>query len=171
MQTATIAAKKGFRRETNDRCIHQTVEDFFIENHHRRPIMTRIQSVNILILLFTVVFAASGQEQRTVQLRDTAEIRLRLFDPNIPSIKLSLFPPPQIQITPEIYHRFLYESSALPAQQFTWDFKEKLDLTAPLKLQLADQEKYRTWHMILGSIQAGGTAYILYQHLKKYGIK
>ena len=145
-----------------------------MENQYRAldiPGAEAILGITILILLLLATFTASGQEQKKAQLRDTTAITLQLFDQNAPPIKLSLFPPPWIQAIPEINPRLFYQTSTAPSRQFTWDFKEKLDLTAPLKLQLADQEKYQTWRMILGSIQAGGTAYILYQHLKKYGLK
>jgi hypothetical protein len=135
------------------------------------PDARAIQTITILILFFAATFTARGQEQERVQLRDTTAVTLQLFDPNALPIKLSLFPPPQLQTAPESSLRFFFQSSPFPSQQFSRKFKEKLDLTAPLKLELADQEKYRTWRSILGSIQAGGTAYILYQHIKKYGLK
>ncbi|MHB1050364.1 MAG: hypothetical protein ACYC09_09825 [Bacteroidota bacterium] len=48
----------------------------------------------------------------------------------------------------------------------------KIDLTAPLKLQLMKQEKNKVMYSILGSVQLGGTAYLLYRHIKKNkGIK
>jgi hypothetical protein len=48
----------------------------------------------------------------------------------------------------------------------------KIDLTAPLKLQLMKQEENKVMYSILGSVQLGGTAYLLYRHIKKNkGIK
>jgi hypothetical protein len=48
----------------------------------------------------------------------------------------------------------------------------KIDLTAPLKLQLMKHEENKVMYSILGSVQLGGTAYLLYRHIKKNkGIK
>ena len=154
--------------------ISRTLDKLRNGNHYRVgnfPAARAIQAITILILFFAATFTAHGQEQEKVQLRDTTVVTLQLFVPNALPIKLSLFPPPQIQTAPESSLRFFFQSPPLPSQHFTWEFKEKLDLTAPLKLELADEAKHRTWRSILGSIQAGGTAYILYQHIKKYGLK
>lgn len=43
----------------------------------------------------------------------------------------------------------------------------KIDLTAPWKLQLQRKEENKTLYSILGSVQLGGTAYLLYRHIKK----
>ncbi len=53
----------------------------------------------------------------------------------------------------------------------SWMLQSRANLLAPWKLQLESQEKYQIWRSILGSVQVGGAAYLLYKHLKKYGLK
>lgn len=59
----------------------------------------------------------------------------------------------------------------LRLQADSWMLQSRSDLLAPWKLELQSQEKYQIWRSILGSVQMGGAAYLLYLHLKKYGLK
>jgi predicted Rdx family selenoprotein len=45
------------------------------------------------------------------------------------------------------------------------------DLSSIWQHEWAKQNENRTLKMILQSVEAGGTAYILYEHIKKYGLK
>jgi hypothetical protein len=33
------------------------------------------------------------------------------------------------------------------------------------------QNEYRTLRTVLGALEVGGTAYLLYEHIRKYGLK
>jgi hypothetical protein len=47
-------------------------------------------------------------------------------------------------------------------------FNNRLDLSSSLKLQWQAEDRYKFLRSALGYIQAGGTAYLLYQAQKKY---
>ena len=64
-----------------------------------------------------------------------------------------------------------YEPTESPFRPGSWMLETKSDLLSPWKLQLRSQEKYQIWQSILGSVQAGGVAYLMYLHIKKYGLK
>jgi hypothetical protein len=121
----------------------------------------------IVVLLIAVSSSLRAQESKPIQLHDSTEFHRILLEPNPLPVKLSLYPSREQQNEPVTFRRFSFQSSILTPRQFAWDFKEKLDLTAPLKLELADQEKHETWRAILGSIQVGGVAYLVYKHFKK----
>jgi len=65
----------------------------------------------------------------------------------------------------------LYYSFAGTPQSFSWDRNEKIDLTAPLLLQLHDAEKDRPWKISIAAAGTAGALYIAYKHIKKYGFK
>ena len=50
-------------------------------------------------------------------------------------------------------------------------FQQQMDLVSPWKKELAKENEHRTLRTILGAVQAGGTAYLLYEHIRKYGLK
>ncbi len=49
--------------------------------------------------------------------------------------------------------------------------EQKIDLLLPLRLQMEQEKRLRPLWMVLGTIEAGGAAYIAYEHLRKYGLK
>ena len=65
----------------------------------------------------------------------------------------------------------LFFELATPSEYDAWSREESIDLDAPWKLHLKDQEDNAGWRRILGTVQVGGAAYILYRHIKKYGLK
>ncbi|MGA2624450.1 MAG: hypothetical protein ABSF91_11390 [Bacteroidota bacterium] len=119
--------------------------------------------VGILILFFALTLVASSQERKSVQLPDTSVNKLRSFHSEFLFVKLSFLHPRSLG--------FLYHPPAVPSQFIFEPFEEKIDLVSPWKLELANQEEYRTMRTILESIELGGVAYIGYEHIKKYGLK
>ena len=69
-------------------------------------------------------------------------------------------------IPPSLHQALILSPSSLSSQ-----FQQQIDLNSPWKQELAEQNRYHTLRSILGAVQAGGTAYILYEHIKKYGLK
>jgi hypothetical protein len=65
---------------------------------------------------------------------------------------------------------FLRLSLASPIPSL-WDSQQKLSLAACWTDDLRRQQEYHTVQMILGAVQAGGTAYLAYRYLKKYGFR
>jgi hypothetical protein len=71
---------------------------------------------------------------------------------------------------PESLPGFLRLSLAQPMQS-PWDSQQKLSLASCWREDLLREQAYSTFRMILGAMEAGGTAYLLYKHIRKYGLK
>ncbi len=65
----------------------------------------------------------------------------------------------------------LSQQRGAPFQSDLWLLESRANLLSPLRLELKSQEKYQIWRTILGSVQVGGMAYLLYLHFKKYGLR
>jgi hypothetical protein len=46
----------------------------------------------------------------------------------------------------------------------------RIDLMSPLLLQWESESRMRPFQIVLGSLSAGGAAYVAYRHIKKYGL-
>jgi hypothetical protein len=69
--------------------------------------------------------------------------------------------------TPGFLHQSLtYFPSSLSSQ-----FQQQIDVVSPWKQELDKEKEYRTLTFILQAVNAGGTVYFLYEHIKKYGSK
>jgi hypothetical protein len=119
-------------------------------------------AVGILILFFALTLVSRSQERDNVQLTDTSK-SLQSILPRSFFVELPFLHPQSLGS--------LFRSPAGPSQLNFWTIQDKIDLLSPWKLELANQEEYRTWQTILKSIELGGVAYIGYEHIKKYGLK
>ena len=132
-----------------------------------------MKNLSTLVLLVACTLAAAGQERLGVQATDTGSTRrIVILDPGITLGRPTILLPPPV----EMASRLRLPSSSIfdvtPA--FSSAFlggvlDEKVDLTSPLRLQMKREADLQPFHTILGTIQAAGTAYIAYRHIKKYG--
>jgi hypothetical protein len=124
-----------------------------------------------LILFPLLVLFAYGQEQKIVPLKDTSVNRSGTLNPEyllkIPSFSLPL----SLRTIPDNTPYYLNQSPVISLQSSSWKLQQNLNLSPIWKLELAKQEEYKTLRTILGSIEAGGVAYLTYLHFKKYGVK
>jgi hypothetical protein len=130
-----------------------------------------MKTAGILILLFLFTLYASGQEQNTIPLQDSSVLKSKNMNSRILFEMPSLSLPLSLRIIPENYSGSLNHSQVGSLQYSSWQAQKNLDLAPIWKLELAKQDKYKTLYTILGSIEAGGVAYLTYLHLKKYGLK
>ncbi len=119
-----------------------------------------------LLLLLLLAAAAAGQDsvrQRRPAMQsppsDTSSRRLPVQVLLPLSFGLHPYRPALVNALPAS-GRFLLSSTPPP-----------LELDAPWKLQLAQENDYRTIGLILGTMKAGAPGYVAYQHLRKYGLK
>ncbi|MCX6139209.1 MAG: hypothetical protein NTV54_17140 [Ignavibacteriales bacterium] len=124
-------------------------------------------AVPALILSFMIVGDVCGQSAPKVVLRENPAVPLHLYEPHPPMDTLSPLPPLTLRTITAEFPGVVYRLSESSAQLLPWKMQEKLDLAAPWKLQLAEENTYRTLRMVLGSIQVGGVAYLMYEHFKK----
>jgi hypothetical protein len=152
--------------------------------------MVSTQIMNALIvLILSSAFAltALGQEQKHNPLPDSSANKSPTFDARslypLPALSLPLsfktgpenlrgfLSKPSSAAGQEYVPGFLRLSLTLPPPSLTWDSHQKLSLASCWRDDLAKQQEYQTFRMILGSIEAGGAAYLAYKHIKKYGLK
>jgi len=66
---------------------------------------------------------------------------------------------------------FLHQSMINLPPSLSSQFQQQTDVVSPWKQELIKQNEYHTLRTVLGVLQAGGTAYLLYEHFRKYGVK
>ncbi len=130
-----------------------------------------IRSRIALLAYLAFPFVAYGQDLKPVQLNDSSAISVRTIDPRLlppDFLTMSLLPSrteSKLSPTP------LYLSLSLSSSSNSWGVQRNLDLSVMWQNEILKQEKYKTIRTILGSIEAGGVAYLAYLHIKKYGFK
>lgn len=113
----------------------------------------------VVIFLFMLTTMGSSQEQKS----DSSIHEMR--NSRLESLSVG---------RPSFYLRSLWFFSQPTDFQspFVFDgMKEKIDLIAPWKLEMENQEKFQMMRTILESVELSGASYIAYEHIKKYGLK
>jgi hypothetical protein len=141
------------------------------------------KSIHVVLFLFVCVLQMSAQEQKPKMPLDstarmTRELEIISLYPTLPSKPLS------IKTGIEGFDGFLSQPSPMSGSDYNMgllrlslttppsaDPQQKLTLAMCWTNDLRRQQEYQTFRMILGSIQMGGTAYLAYKYLKKYGFK
>jgi hypothetical protein len=122
----------------------------------------------ILIFLVNTVYGQeSNKKAGTDSLRrNTAVNRYFLFGLH-----------PELRITPKLSETTLHSNwflrqsiTNLPVSLST-SFQQQIDVISPWKEEVVREKELRTLTFLLQTVEAGGTAYILYEHIKKYGLK
>ena len=140
----------------------------------------------VLILSSVFVLHVHGQEQKHDPLRDSSANKAQAIDARwfyaSPAVSLPL----SFKTSPEGLGGFLSQPSSTTGPGYVpgflrlslatpmpspWDSEQKLSLATCWTNDLRRQQEYHTFRMILGSIQAGGAAYLAYRYIKKYGFK
>lgn len=134
-------------------------------------IENKMKTTGILVLFFLLTLYANGQELPPVQLQDTSIINPGILDPEYFTSAFSLSLPLLLRIIPESNPYQFGRPSLLSLQYSSQKLQQNLDLSSIWKREISKQEEYKTLRMVMGSIQAGGAAYLAYLHFKKYGFK
>ncbi len=125
-------------------------------------------------ILFVVLVSGAPAQQRTGGDTAVASVnRITIIDPGISLGKPILLLPPSIQGESPVFppSLFLAEDPTAPPPFLLGVAGQKVDLTSPLRLQMAREAKLRPLWMVLGTIEAGGAAYAAYRYIKKHGLK
>ena len=125
----------------------------------------------VLFVSSAVSLDAYGQESKHVPLRDSSAERTQLSEA-IPFSHHRLFELTQpLNTDPQWFPGFLRQSLASPSLSLSWESQQDFGIASAWKNEVLKQQEYKTLRTILGSIQAGGVAYLAYRHIKKYGLK
>lgn len=127
----------------------------------------------MVYVLCAVAFHHDGyaQDYSSAHDHDTTLTTLRVFQLPPLFFSLSLLPTEQNSDESPFYPGSLSQQFAIPGHYNSWTVQEGIDLDSPWKVHLEHQREHSTLYSIMGSVSLGGTAYILYRHIKKYGLK
>jgi hypothetical protein len=116
---------------------------------------------NLLILLFCapLLFGQSSHPE--------AASRILLADPGIATGKPTFFIPSRFLIDPSFVFPNSVDNGGFLPGRFLFGPADKVDLTSPLRLQWAREEKLGTLRSILGSMTFGGAAFLAVKSLQK----
>lgn len=129
-----------------------------------------IKSAVILAFLSLTITTARAQVHLGLQNSET-RIRSTLSTDTIHLRTRPFFVLPLAAGFTSHYEPDLYRRTPITGEpSFLVTLTHDIDIASPWKLELAEQNEYRALGLILGSIGAGGAAYVAYQHIKKYGI-
>ena len=113
----------------------------------------------------------SAQELERIELRDTVVKKPVINQSLIRNFYTDTIDPKSQRDSSDYPPLSLHESLTNLPSSLSSNFQQQIDVVSPWKQELTKQNKFRTLKTILGAVQAGGTAYLLYEHIRKYGLK
>jgi hypothetical protein len=109
----------------------------------------------------------SRKEKSDTLIKKKPVINQSLINSFHADIMLPQLPGESVLLSPGYMHQSLLK---LPLS-LSMQFQQQIDVASPWKQEVAKQNELHTLRTVLGAVQAGGTAYLLYEHIKKYGLK
>lgn len=128
-------------------------------------------AVWMLVFSFSTAYPLNAQELDKKELRDTLMKKPPINQSLFRSIQTDIILPPSLRESPIYSPGFLRQSLTYFPPSLSSQFQQQIDVISPWKQELAKESKLRTLKYVLQAVQAGGTAYLLYEHLRKYGSK
>jgi hypothetical protein len=125
------------------------------------------------IAFLVLAHCSFGQEQQKPMPGDTAtrtptNFRSTVkFEQPVQLLPLSI----ELAVTPDYYKSIIFQTAGGEPYFFSKREIGTIDLAAPWKLQLARESEHKLMYQVLGAIEAGGVAYLAYEHIRKYGWK
>jgi hypothetical protein len=129
------------------------------------------QVVWILILNISAASSLSAQESDRREVRDTLVKKPLINQSLLRSFDAEVILPIALRDSPEYLPLSLHQSLTNLPTSLSGQFQKQIDVFSPWKQELAKQNEMRTLKTILGAVQVGGTVYLLYEHIRKYGLK
>jgi len=128
----------------------------------------------VLSILALCAMSAFGQSRPDSTKGDSAaERRIRILDPGVSLGRTTFqFPPSIVAGLPFLGDRLLLPGETpLDRIPFTAGMEgTHVDLTLPLRLQMAKEDSWGGVRMTLSAAGAGAAAYLAYEHIRKYGL-
>ena len=125
------------------------------------------RQLTIFLFLLAISFSLYSQEKNLST--DTAVTNINFFVPPLPFERTDLPLPPSLTLITTNYSlEYLRASLTAPPSLTEKTNRELQDIW---QHELALQNEGKTWKTILSSLKMGGTAYMLYEHVRKYGLK
>lgn len=138
-----------------------------------RILIVRIirQSIWMLAFNFSVAYTLYAQESNRQEVRDTLVKKVIINQSFLRSFQTEIIHSPSLHDSPEYVPMSLHQALTILPTSLSGQFQQQIDLVSPWKQELTKQNELHTLKTILGAVQAGGTVYLLYEHVRKYGLK
>jgi hypothetical protein len=125
----------------------------------------------ILVLSISAAYTLCAQEPDKKELHDTLAKKPLINQSLLRSFQSEITSLPSLHDFPEYAPMSLHQALTILPTSLSGQFQQQIDLISPWKQELAKQNELHTLKTILGALQAGGTAYLLYEHIRKYDLK
>ena len=129
------------------------------------------RSIWMLAFSFSVAYTLYAQEPGKKEVRDTLVKKAFINQSLLRSLQTEIIPSPSLRDSPEYLPISLHQALTILPTSLSGQFQQQIDLVSPWKQEMAKQNELHTLKTILGAVQAGGTVYLLYEHIRKYGLK
>jgi hypothetical protein len=140
-----------------------------------RPGILLLRVVFQVVWIFIFVHLASNsnyaQEAGKKEVTDTLDKKTPINQSLLRSIHSDVILHSSLHESQFYSAGFLHESHTNLPSSLSSQFQQQIDVVSPWKQELAKQNELRTLKLILGAVQVGATAYLLYEHISKYGLK
>jgi hypothetical protein len=128
-------------------------------------------TVWMLVFSFSMAYTLCAQELDKKEVRDTLMKRQSINQSLLHSFGTDIILPSSLRESMIYSPGFLHQSITYLPTSLSSQFQQQIDVVSPWKQELAKENELRTFRTILQAVGAGGTAYLLYEHIKKYGSK
>jgi hypothetical protein len=128
-------------------------------------------AMRIMIIIIASFYSLCAQESGKRDIVDSNLTKTPINQYLLRNFQTDIVLPPSLKNSPDFMPAFLRQSMTNIPPSLSIEFQQKVDITSYWKQELAREDEYKTLRLVLGSIQAGGTAYLLYEHIRKYGLK
>jgi hypothetical protein len=139
----------------------------YVRKRDRVARLSIIVSILVLISANSVFTQDSTQKEKPDTLRRRFPINRSLlhgFD-TLGTIPSTLRKPP-------IYAPWYIRQSLINLPpSLSYQYQQEVDVVSPWEAELARDNELRTLKILLQAVSAGGTAYILYEHIRKNGLE
>jgi hypothetical protein len=125
----------------------------------------------IFVLYVSTENSLYAQEPGRTDVSDSLAIKAPINQSLLHSFQLDVILPSSLRETPIYSPGFVHQPLTNLPSSLSLQFQQQIDVVSPWKQELMKQNEYRTLRTVLGALQVGGTAYLLYEHIRKYGLK
>lgn len=125
----------------------------------------------ISVFSFSVVYMVCAQELTNRESPDTLRIKTPINRSLLLGFDSLSILSPSIRKSSINYTWYAHQSLINLPSSLSPQFQQQIDVISPWKQELAEGNRLRAINWFLQSVQAGATAYILYEHIRKYGLK
>ncbi|MGD0591478.1 MAG: hypothetical protein ABSA44_11900 [Bacteroidota bacterium] len=123
----------------------------------------------MLVFSFSMAYTLCAQEPDKKEVRDTLVKKQSINQSLFHSLDTDIILPSWLRESSIYSPGFLHQSITYLPASLSSQFQQQIDVASPWKQELAKEKELRTLRWVLQVVEEGGTAYLLYEHIRKYG--